>query len=155
MLNRVIPTAARGATAFGVALFLVAAPSPLRAEPQGPAARVAEGQPARAKQTTLGLYVTAAQAYEMWKAAPDKIKIIDVRTPEEFAAGHIPGAINIPVGEIGARLAELEASRDKTIVAYCRSGRRAGVALKALHEAGFTKLSHLAGDMPGWEESAK
>ena len=41
------------------------------------------------KQTTLGLYVTAAQSYEMWKAAPDKVKIIDVRTPEEFAfVGH-------------------------------------------------------------------
>jgi|JRYD01.1.fsa_nt_gb rhodanese-related sulfurtransferase len=98
---------------------------------------------------------TPAELKAQAAADPAALVILDVRTPEEFAAGHIPGAINIPVGEIGARLAELEASRDKTIVAYCRSGRRAGVALKALHEAGFTKLSHLAGDMPGWEESAK
>ena len=43
----------------------------------------------KGKQTTLGLYVTAAKAYEMWKAAPDKVKVIDVRTPEEYAfVGH-------------------------------------------------------------------
>ena len=50
------------------------------------------------KQTKLGLYVTALQAYEMWKAAPDKVKVIDVRTPEEFAfVGHPEMAWNIPV----------------------------------------------------------
>ena len=51
----------------------------------------------KGKQTTLGLYVTAAQAYEMWKAAPDKVKLIDVRTPEEYAfVGHAEMAWNIP-----------------------------------------------------------
>ena len=50
------------------------------------------------KQTTLGLYVTAAQAYEKWKAAPDTVKVIDVRTPEEYAfVGHAEMAWNIPV----------------------------------------------------------
>ena len=50
------------------------------------------------KQTALGLYVTAAQAYEMWKAAPDKVKVIDVRTPEEYAfVGHPEMAWNIPL----------------------------------------------------------
>ena len=62
--------------------------SPLRGERNLP----------KAKQTTLGLYVTAAQAYEMWKAAPDKVKVIDVRTPEEFAfVGHPAMALNIPL----------------------------------------------------------
>ncbi|MGE3667029.1 MAG: rhodanese-like domain-containing protein [Steroidobacteraceae bacterium] len=78
--------------------------------------------------------------------------ILDVRTPEEFAAGHIPGAINVPHDQVPARLAEFAAWKDKTIVAYCRSGRRVGIALKALHDAGFTKLVHLAGDMPGWSK---
>ena len=129
MLNRVIPTAARGATAFGVALFLVAAPSPLQAEPQAPTAKVAEGQPARGKQTTLGLYVTAAQAYEMWKAAPDKIKIIDVRTPEEFASGHVPGAINIPSGN-PLLATKTWPDPETEIWVYCRTqGRSASFAL--------------------------
>ena len=63
-----------------------------------PAATVAGDKLPKMKQTTLGLYVTAAQAYEMWKAAPDKVKIIDVRTPEEFAfVGHPEMAWNVSV----------------------------------------------------------
>ena len=64
----------------------------------GAAAEVTAGKPApvaadrqlsKGKQTTLGLYVTGAEAYEQWKAAPDKVKVIDVRTPEEYAfVGH-------------------------------------------------------------------
>jgi hypothetical protein len=51
----------------------------------------------KGKQTSLGFYVTAAQAYEMWKSAPDKTKVIDVRTPEEYAfVGHPEMAWNIP-----------------------------------------------------------
>ncbi len=49
------------------------------------------------KQTTLGLYVTAKEAYEIWKAAPDEVKILDVRAPEEYIfVGHAPMAVNIP-----------------------------------------------------------
>lgn len=78
--------------------------------------------------------------------------MLDVRRPDEYAAGHVPGAVNIPHDQIADRLAELEASKDKPIVAYCGSGRRAAIALATLHEAGFTKLLHLTGDMPGWEQ---
>ena len=50
------------------------------------------------KQTVLGLYVTAKEAYEKWKAAPDSVKVIDVRVPEEYAfVGHPEMAWNIPV----------------------------------------------------------
>ena len=50
------------------------------------------------KQTTLGLYVTAQEAYEMWKTDPDRVNIIDVRTPEEYVfVGHPEMARNIPV----------------------------------------------------------
>ena len=88
------------------------------------------------------------------QAAADatSLVILDVRTPGEFAADHIPGAINIPHDQVPARLAEFKAWKDKTIVAYCRSGRRVGLALQALHDAGFTKLAHLTGDMPGWSK---
>jgi len=52
------------------------------------------------KQTTLKLYVTAKEAYEKWQAEPDKVKIIDVRTPEEYLfVGHPPMAWKIPVAD--------------------------------------------------------
>ena len=52
-----------------------------------------------AKQTVLGLYVTSAEAYEKWQAAPDKVKLLDVRTPEEFLfVGHPEMAQCIPLG---------------------------------------------------------
>ena len=51
-----------------------------------------------AKQTALGLYVTAREAYEMWKAAPEKVNVLDVRMVEEYVfLGHAEGAVNIPV----------------------------------------------------------
>ncbi len=57
------------------------------------------------KQSTLGLYMTAAQAYEKWKATPDKVTIIDVRTPEEYAfVGHPEMALNIPFPKTAAPL---------------------------------------------------
>jgi phage shock protein E len=76
--------------------------------------------------------------------------ILDVRTPEEFAQGHVPGAKNIPHDQIGKRLGELSAYKSQDVVLYCRSGRRAGIAADELSAAGFTKLSHLTGDMQQW-----
>ncbi len=73
-----------------------------------------------------------------------------MRTPEEFAAGHVPGARNIPVQELAARLAELDTARNGDIVVYCRSGRRAASALQTLQARGFEHLLHLEGDMLGW-----
>jgi len=76
--------------------------------------------------------------------------ILDVRSPEEYAEGHIPGAINIPHDQLGSRLAEIGAYKDKNIVLYCRSGRRVRIAAGILQAAGFRNLLHLAGDMGGW-----
>ena len=76
--------------------------------------------------------------------------ILDVRTAEEFAGGHIPGAINIPHDQLGSRLGEIGSYKDKEIVLYCRTGRRVGMAVNVLQPAGFTKLRHLEGDMAGW-----
>lgn len=76
--------------------------------------------------------------------------ILDVRSPEEYAEGHIPGAINIPHDRLSSRLAEVGSHKDREIVLYCRSGRRVGVAANILQAAGFSKLLHLAGDMSGW-----
>lgn len=79
--------------------------------------------------------------------------VLDVRTPEEYAEGHVPNAINIPHDQIEAHLAELEARKSGPVVLYCKSGRRAGLAAEALAKAGFTNLLHLTGDMQGWTEA--
>ena len=71
--------------------------------------------------------VTQAEVLEL-VAAPDGPLLLDVRTPGEFAAGHVPGAVNIPHDEVAARLSELEPYRERGVVLYCQSGRRAGMA---------------------------
>jgi len=81
---------------------------------------------------------------------PDLV-ILDVRTPAEFAAGHVPGARNVSHDLLSSRLAELAPLRDKQVVLYCRSGRRTLLAADVLHAAGFTRLAHLEGDYLAWE----
>lgn len=81
------------------------------------------------------------------------ILVLDVRTPAEYAAGHVPGAINIPHESIAAQLELLQRHRDQPVVLYCQSGRRATLAAEVLERAGFSGLKHLTGDMPGWREA--
>lgn len=87
--------------------------------------------------------------------ADRSLVVLDVRTPEEFAAGHLPGAINIPHTEIGARVAELDGARDRDIVVYCRTGKRSAQALDLLEQSGFTRLFHLEGDYTRWSEEKR
>ena len=79
---------------------------------------------------------------------PDHLFVLDVRTPQEYAAGHVPGAVNVPQDQLASRLAEVP--KDKDVVLYCQSGRRAGIAAEVLAANGYTRLSHLEGDMPAW-----
>lgn len=81
--------------------------------------------------------------------------ILDVRSPEEYKAGHIPGAINIPHDQMGSRLAEISSHKNKEVVLYCRSGRRVAIAADILQSAGFSKLLHLDGDMYDWQSNGK
>ena len=62
--------------------------------------------------------------------------LLDVRTPQEFAAGHIPRAVNIPVDDLRSRLAELP--RDRKIAAYCQVGQRGYLATRILRQNGFS-----------------
>lgn len=78
--------------------------------------------------------------------------ILDVRTPEEFAAGHVPGAINIPYTHLPARVSELPDAGDKDIVLYCATGVRAERAAGRMREQGYSRLLHLDGDMKAWDE---
>ena len=84
------------------------------------------------------------------KKDPDLV-VLDVRTPAEFAAGHVPGARNVSHDLLSSKIAELGDLRDKQVVLYCRSGRRTLLAEETLRKAGFTKLLHLQGDYLAWE----
>lgn len=89
-------------------------------------------------------------------AKPDgDVVVLDVRSAREFAAGHVPGAINVSHDEVPAKLAELAPLRDKQLVLYCRSGRRAEIAAQSLRAASFARLAHLEGDFPAWESSQR
>lgn len=83
----------------------------------------------------------------------NKTVILDVRTVEEFAEGHIAGAINISHGQINANINKIITLKDQTVVVYCRSGRRAISAENDLRAAGFSDLRHLKGDMNGWQSA--
>jgi phage shock protein E len=74
--------------------------------------------------------------------------VVDVRTPMEFAQGHINGAVNIPVQELSRRLEEFGA-KDRDIVLYCRSGNRSSQARQMLVREGFTAV-HDAGAINRW-----
>ena len=84
------------------------------------------------------------------KVKNQDLVLIDVRSPEEYAEGHIPGAINMPHDQIEQYVSQLDDIRDKPILIYCRSGRRAKLALEDLKARSFADVSHLEGDMMGW-----
>lgn len=80
--------------------------------------------------------------WETFAASPDSALLLDVRTELEFNNGHVPGALNIPVDSLRARLAELP--RDRPIVAYCQVGQRGYLATRILMQSGFN-VSNLGG----------
>ena len=151
------------------ALTALAALSVLLAAPPFVSANTASGNevPER-KRTTLGLYVTAAEAYEMWLSAADTVKVIDVRTPEEYAfVGHPEMSWNIPIAfvtyqrkggrfEYGSRMnpdfvahvLEVAAPTDVLLVT-CRSGGRSAMAVNALAAAGFKNVYNIVDGVEG------
>jgi phage shock protein E len=70
---------------------------------------------------------------------------IDTRTPEEYQAGHLPGAVLIPYEVIGDRIGEVTNDKNADIRVYCRSGRRSGVAKDTLEALGFTRVTNEGG----------
>lgn len=91
--------------------------------------------------------VSGAEA-EALIAQAENYVIVDVRTPEEFAAAHVAGAINIPVETIADAPAAL-ANKDQTIFLYCRSGNRSAQAAGKLAQLGYTDLVDFGG-LSGW-----
>ena len=76
-------------------------------------------------------------------------QVLDVRTPEEFRLGHIPGAVNIPHTDLASRIDEVETEHG--VVLYCMVGPRARLGEKTLLDAGLPKVHHLDGGLAGWK----
>ena len=78
-------------------------------------------------------------------------RLVDVRTPAEFEAGHIPGAVNVPLDVLKGRLDDLcQVLTGQDVVLVCRSGQRAGQAQEALQQAGLTGPQVLVGGIADW-----
>ena len=120
------------------------------------------------KQTALGLYVTAKEAYAKWQAAPEQVKILDVRTPEEFLfVGSPDMAWRIPViaqsyewdaekGKFPMKLlpdfvarVQTVAKADDILMVTCRSGGRSAIACNLLAKAGFKNVHNIIDGMEG------
>ncbi|MBM4762266.1 rhodanese-like domain-containing protein [Bacillus sp. B15-48] len=90
---------------------------------------------------------------EEFKAGYRKAQLIDVREPNEFDAGHILGARNIPVSQLKMRMKEIRP--DKPVYLYCQSGTRSSRAAQMLHRKGYQDLSHLKGGFKKWAGKIK
>ena len=151
----------------GLALIGVVAASSASAQ----AATTTESQAVpKSKQTTLGLYVTAREAYEKWRAAPQDVMVIDVRTLEEFIfVGHPTMAWLIPFvaqthrWNAAQQMYDMEplpdfvervrkvAKPSSTLLVTCRSGGRGAMAVNALAKAGFTNVYNITDGVEGDE----
>lgn len=121
------------------------------------------------KQTKLGLYITAREAYIKWLSDPGNVKIIDCRTPEEYIfIGHAPMACNIPNEFVTHKfdekkkpvmepnpdylsLVKKKFSSDDIILIMCRSGARSANSVNILEEAGFKRVYNITDGFEGDE----
>jgi rhodanese-related sulfurtransferase len=94
--------------------------------------------------------LTVQQSAELIKAKPE-LFILDVRTREEYDAGHLKGAVLVPVTELEGRLGELP--RDREMLVYCRTGNRSRTALEILRAGGFSKLYHIKDGITAWTQA--
>ena len=83
----------------------------------------------------------------------DDALVLDVREDKEFAAGHIPKAKHIPLGQLAGRIQELDKFKGKPILVTCRSGQRSASAGRMLKKAGFEAVYNQAGGIIAWERA--
>ncbi len=104
---------------------------------------------AEAKQKISEISVVAA------KTKLSETPVLDVREPAEFAAGHLPGAVNIPRGVLEFKIGsdpQLQNQQDQEIIVYCQTGGRSALATEALHKIGYGKAVSMAGGYKEWVE---
>jgi len=77
--------------------------------------------------------------------------VVDVRETKEYSEGHLKDAMHIPLSDFKTRIDELNKFKEKSVIAYCRSGQRSFSACKMLKKAGFEAVSNLQGGIMAWE----
>lgn len=109
----------------------------------------------RLKASAAGWLSTADLRLRL--GAGGALTVVDVRNPDEFAGplGHLPGARNVPLGELPARLSELAGARKRSIVLVCKTDKRSAKAAEILHGAGFRDVLVLRGGMEQWQREAE
>ncbi len=102
---------------------------------------------------TKGLRTLRADAFQAeWRNANNGM-LIDVREPAEFRSGHIPGAVNIPLSQLGSKTDEI--AKDRNVYLYCRSGMRSKQAARLLSGRGYANLAHLQVGISAWNGQIK
>lgn len=123
---------------------------------------IAQGLPPAVKQNGAAVQkpvrTVGMEEYRKIVENPGAALIIDVREPEEYAAGHVPGAINIPRGVIDSQIwnhvgSAENADRERPIVLQCQAGRRATLAAQTLGELGFTQTSAVIMNLDEWKKT--
>lgn len=94
--------------------------------------------------------ISATELHERREAGKAPV-VIDVRTAEEYAVGHVPGAVNIPFDQVAQRISELDAPQG--VALYCMVGPRARKGEAALLAAGYGPVFHLEGGLAAWQEA--
>ncbi len=111
----------------------------------------AGGVLASTRSTASGVTRLSPQQYiSQFATAARPHLLLDVRTPEEFASGHIPGAVNISLQTLQSRLGSIPS--DQPVVIYCRSGNRSATAAQLLADAGYQNIYDMGGIL-AWQSA--
>ena len=95
--------------------------------------------------------LTPAGAVQLMNS--EDVVVLDVREPAETTGGKIAKAIQIPFSGLSKRIGELQKHKDKTLLVYCKTGARSGMACKELSKNGFDKVFSLSGGLAAWQEA--
>ena len=103
------------------------------------------------RRTTGGPWVSTTQATHLINR--EEALVVDVREPNEFAAGHVLGAKNLPLARLDASGADLAKRKERPVIVYCDGGERSAKALAALKKQGFTRVANLSGGIAAWQQA--
>ena len=103
------------------------------------------------RRTTGGPWVSTTQATYLINR--EDALVVDVREPNEFAAGHVLGAKNLPLARLDASGADLAKKKERPVIVYCDGGERSAKALASLKKQGFTRVANLSGGLAAWQQA--
>jgi rhodanese-related sulfurtransferase len=97
--------------------------------------------------------ISAQEFIDLRAAEADRVSVVDVREPAEWESGAIDGSVNIPLGQLGQRVSELDPS--KLIVVHCKGGYRSSIASSLLRRSGLRDIANLTGGYDAWQTTLK